>query len=100
MRSFEQYDINEVQKHLQLHDLDVEGYITDKYALWLDFRTIDKNTLHGMGRGIGSMGGGIILQIEKQSRNGWRAQGLHLPNHGCPVEHSEWSICFYCALEK
>ena len=59
MRSFEQYDeickyfsegkqkdnnANEVQKQLQLHDL--EEYLTDKYALCLDFRTIDENTLH------------------------------------------------------
>ena len=60
MRSFEQYDeickyfaegkqkdnnANEVQKHLQLHDLSVGEYLTDKYALWLDFRTIDENNL-------------------------------------------------------
>ena len=67
MRSFQQYDeickyfaegkqkdndANEVQKHLQLHDLSVGEYLTEKYALWLDFRTIDENTLHGMGRTI------------------------------------------------
>ena len=61
MRSFEQYDetckyfaegkqkdnnANEVQKHLQ-HDLGMGEYLTDKYALWLDFRTIDENSLHG-----------------------------------------------------
>ena len=66
MRSFKQYDeickyfaegkqkdnnANEVQKHLQLHDLSVGEYLTDKDALWFDFRTIDENTLHGMGRG-------------------------------------------------
>ena len=48
MRSFTQYDeickyssnvkqkdnnTTEVQKHLQLHNLDVERYLTDKYAL-------------------------------------------------------------------
>ena len=67
MRLFEQYDVickyfaegkqkdnntNEVQKQLQLHDLSVGEYLTDKYAICLDFRTIDKNTLHGMGRKI------------------------------------------------
>ena len=41
-------------------------YITDKYALWIDFRMIHENVLHGMGRKIGSTGGGITLQIEKQ----------------------------------
>ena len=58
MRSFEQYDethkyftegkqkdnnANELQKHLQLHDLSVGEYLADKYALWLDFRTIAKH---------------------------------------------------------
>ena len=81
MRSFEQYDeickyfsegkqrdadTNEVQKQLQLYNLSVDEYLTYKYALWLDFRAIDENTLHGMGREIGSMGGGITLQIEKK----------------------------------
>ena len=76
MRSFEQYDeickyviegkqrdanANEVQKQLQLYDLSAGEYLTDKYAIWLDFRTIDENVLHGMGRGIRSIGGGIAL---------------------------------------
>ena len=65
MRSFEQYDearkyfsegklqdndANEVQAQVQLHDLSVEEYLTNKYALWLDFIMIDENSLHGMGR--------------------------------------------------
>ena len=52
MRSFEQYDksrkyfaeerlANEVQAQLQLYDLSVGEYLVNKYALWLDFRTID-----------------------------------------------------------
>ena len=56
MRSFEQYDeickyfaegkqrdndANEIQKHLQLYDLSLGEYLGNKYALWLDFRTID-----------------------------------------------------------
>ena len=28
---------------------------------------IDENTLHGTGRGMGSVGGGITLQIEKNA---------------------------------
>ena len=78
MRSFEQYDetckyfaegkqrdasANEVQKHLKLHDLSTGEYLTDKYALQIDFRTIDENT----GRGIGSEEGGITLQTEKKA---------------------------------
>ena len=96
MRSFEQYDetckyfaegkqkdndANEVQKHLQLHDLSVGEYLTDKYALWLDFRTIDENNLHIMGRRIENALEGITLQIEK------KAESAGNLNDGCSVEH-------------
>ena len=82
MRLFEQYDetckyfaegkqkdnsANEVQKHLQLHDLGVGEYLTDKYTLWLDFRTIDEKALHGTGRRIENASEGITLQIEKEA---------------------------------
>ena len=82
MRSFKQYDeickyfskrkqrdtnASEVEKHLQLHDFSMRDYLTDKYVLWLNFRTIDENILHGMGREIGSTGGGITLQIKKKA---------------------------------
>ena len=78
MRSFEQYDEickyftegknpNEVQKQLQLHNVNVGEYLTDKYALWLDFRMIDKNSLHGMGREIENALEGLTLQIEKKA---------------------------------
>ena len=39
-----------IQKDLQLHNINIASYYTDKYALWLDFRTIDDNRLHGWGR--------------------------------------------------
>ena len=39
-----------VQKDLQLHNINIASYYTDKYALWLDFRTVDDNALHGSGR--------------------------------------------------
>ena len=57
MRSFKQYDeickyftegkqrdndADEIQKHLQLNDLSSGEYLVNKYALWLDFRMIDK----------------------------------------------------------
>ena len=57
MRSFEQYDetlkyftegkqrdnnANEVQAQLQLHDVSLGEYLTDQYALWLDFRMINE----------------------------------------------------------
>ena len=35
-----------IQKDLQLHNVNIALYYTDKYALWLDFRTIDDNRLH------------------------------------------------------
>ena len=34
-----------IQKDLQLHSVNIASYYTDKYALRLDFRTIDDN--HG-----------------------------------------------------
>ena len=40
--------------------------VTDKYALWLNFRTIDENSLHGMGKRIENASEGITLQIEKK----------------------------------
>ena len=81
MRSFEQYDkickyfaegkqrdndANEIQKHLQLYNLSVGEYLVNKYALWLDFRMIDENELHGMCRRIENASEGITLQIEKK----------------------------------
>ena len=60
---------NEVQKQLQLHDLSGEEYLTDKYALWLDFRTTDENTLHGTGRRIENALERITLQIEKKAES-------------------------------
>ena len=77
MRSFEQYDevrkyftegrlAYEVQAQLQLHDVSVGEYLVKKYALWLDFRTIDENELHGMGQQIGNISGGINVQVEKK----------------------------------
>ena len=54
---------NEIQKHLQLQDVQVADYLTDKYALWLDFRTIDENSLQRTGRRIENASEGITLQI-------------------------------------
>ena len=62
-------DANEIQKQLQLHDLSVREYLANKYALCLDFRTIDENTLHGTGRRIENASEGITLQIEKKAKS-------------------------------
>ena len=78
MGSFEQYDearkyfaegrlTNDVQKQLQLYDVSLGEYLVNKYALWLDFRTIDENELHRMGRRIENASEGITLQIEKKT---------------------------------
>ena len=84
MRSFEQYDeickyfaegkqrdndANEIQKHLQLYDLCLGEYLVNRYALWLDFRMIDENELHGTGRRIENALEGFTLQIEKKAES-------------------------------
>ena len=84
MRLFEQYDeickyfaegkqrdndAYEIQKHLQLYDISLGEYLVNKYALWLDFRMIDENELHGTGRRIENSSEGITLQIEKKAES-------------------------------
>ena len=56
-----------IQKDLQLHNVNIASYYTNKYALWLDFRTIDDNRLHGSGRHLENTSEGIRLQITKES---------------------------------
>ena len=43
--------------------------ICNRYPLWLDFRTIDENELHGTGRGIENASEGITLQVEKKAES-------------------------------
>ena len=56
-----------IQKDLQLHNVNIASYYTNKYALWLDFRTIDDNRLQGSGRRLENTSEGIRLQITKES---------------------------------
>ena len=56
-----------IQKDLQLHNVNIASYYTDKYALWLDFRTIDNNRLYGYGRQLENTSEGFRLQITKES---------------------------------
>ena len=56
-----------IQKDPQLHNVNIASYYTDKYALWLDFRAIDDNRLHGSGRQLESTSEGIRLQIIKEA---------------------------------
>ena len=65
-RSQKDNNTNEVQNHSQLHYIYVGEYLTDRYALWHDFRTIDENELHRTGRRIENASEGVTLQIEKK----------------------------------
>ena len=62
-------DANETQKNLQLYDFSLGEYLVNRYALWLDFRTIDENELHRTGRHIENVSEGITLQIEKKAES-------------------------------
>ena len=56
-----------IQKNLMLHNVNIASYYTDKYALWLDFRTIHDNRLHGSGIALQNTSEGVRLQITKES---------------------------------
>ena len=60
-------DAGAIRKDLQLYNVNIASYYTDKYALWLDFRTIDDNRLHGSGRRLENTSEGIRLQITKKA---------------------------------
>ena len=53
---------------MQLYDLSLGEYLVNKYALWLDFRTIDENE-HRTGRHTENASEGITLQIEKKEES-------------------------------
>ena len=110
MRSFEEYDdarkyftegrlANDVQAQLQLYDVSLGEYLVNKCALWLDFRTIDENELHRMGRRIENASEIITLQIEKKAETAGALNAYICLNHGCSVEYPKWSICFCYILE-
>ena len=113
MRSFEQYDeickyfaegsqkdndANEIQKHLQLYNLSLGEYLANKYALWLDFRTIDENELHGTGRRIENSSEGITLQIEKKEESAG-ALNAYIYLIMDAQFHPKWRICFCGVLD-
>jgi hypothetical protein len=45
-------------------------YDDDKFALWLDLRTTEDNTLHGSGKALQNTKDGIQLAITKDSGKG------------------------------
>ena len=52
-------DARAIQKDLQLHNINITSYCTNKYALWLDVRTIDNNRLYGSGRRLENTSEGV-----------------------------------------
>ena len=58
-----------IQKDLQLHNVSIASYYADKYALWLDLRTIDDNRLYGSGRQLENTSEGIRPQITKKAES-------------------------------
>ena len=56
-----------VAKELELADIKLEDYATTKYALCLDMRTTDDDSLHGSGRKIEGASQSIQIQIEKKA---------------------------------
>ena len=50
-----------------MHNVNIASYYTDKYALWLDFQTIDDNRLHRSGRRLENTSEGIRLRITKKA---------------------------------
>lgn len=58
-------ETNLIAKNLNLSYTTLEKYLTTNYALWLDLRSTDDNTLHGSGRRIENASEGITIQITK-----------------------------------
>ena len=54
-------------KDLSFSDTTLEKYLTKRFALWLDLRTTDDNSLHGSGRRIENASEGITIQITKEA---------------------------------
>ena len=60
-------ETNMIVKDLYFTDTTLEKYLTNNYALWLDFRSTDDNSLHGSGRRIENASEGITIQITKEA---------------------------------
>ena len=58
-----------IQKDLQLHNINIASYYSNKFGLWLDFRALDDNRLHGLGRRLENTSEGIRLQITKKTES-------------------------------
>ena len=60
---------DKVAKDLYFSDTNIEQYLTTRYALWLDLRSADDNTLHGSDRRIENASEGATIQIEKEQES-------------------------------
>lgn len=56
-----------IVKDLCFTSTTLEKYLTNNYALWLDLRSTDDNTLHGSGRRVENASEGITIQIAKEA---------------------------------
>ena len=59
-------ETDKVAKDLYFSDTNIEKYLTKRFALWLDLRSTDDNTLHGGGTMIENASEGIMIQIENE----------------------------------
>ena len=53
-------------KDINFSDTNIEKYLTKRFALLLDLRSTDDNTLHGSDRRIENASEGITIQNEKE----------------------------------
>ena len=60
-------EVTKAAKELHLADVTLGEYLTKKYALWLDMRSTDDDSLHGSGRRIENGSEGITIQISKSA---------------------------------
>ena len=67
LNSKQNKEINMITKELCFTETSLEKYLTTNYALWLDLRSTDDNSLHGSGRRIENASEGITIQITKKA---------------------------------
>ena len=112
MRSYQQWDevkklfaggskllheVSRVARSLDLHDMYLGSYLTDKYALWLDLRTVDDNGLHGSGRRVENGSEGITLQITKtaEAPGALNVYIFIVMDAQLDIEHGEFKSAIY-----
>ena len=83
-------ETDKVAKDLNFSDSNIEKYLTKRFALWLDLRSTDDNTLHGSGRRIENASEGITIQLKKSKK--WKFNYLSLYNTRCANQFRRWKI--------